>query len=86
MNLMLRIGSNGNDVKKLQTVLNYMHSAPPPLQADGIFGPKTHGAVVHFQKAVQISADGIVGPITAKTLMGVVHGTLTTGKKPGRAR
>jgi len=80
MSLMLRIGSNGNDVRKLQTVLNYLHSATPPLRADGIFGPKTYGAVVHFQKAVKLSADGIVGPITAKALMGVVHGMLTTGK------
>lgn len=80
MSLMLRIGSNGNDVRKLQTVLNYLHSATPPLQVDGIFGPKTYGAVVRFQKAVHLSADGIIGPITAKALMGVVHGTLATGK------
>lgn len=79
MSLMLRIGSNGNDVRKLQTVLNYLHSANPLLQVDGIFGHKTYGAVVHFQKAVHLSADGIVGPITTKALLGAVHSTVTTG-------
>ncbi|MDY6868278.1 MAG: peptidoglycan-binding domain-containing protein [Chloroflexota bacterium] len=80
MSLMLRIGSNGNDVRKLQTVLNYLHSTTPLLQTDGIFGPKTHGAVVHLQKAAHISVDGIVGPITAKALLSAVHGTVKTRK------
>lgn len=49
-------GSKGNDVKYLQTKLK--------IAADGDFGPKTHAAVVAFQKSHGLVADGIVGPKT----------------------
>lgn len=52
----LKLGSKGPDVKMLQTKLG--------LLADGIFGKNTKGAVVAFQKAHNLTADGIVGPKT----------------------
>lgn len=57
----LRIGSQGPDVRELQTILR---AGGAPITADGMFGPKTKGAVVAFQKAAGLSADGIVGAKT----------------------
>ena len=34
------------------------------LQVDGIFGPQTDTAVRGFKQALQITVDGIVGPVT----------------------
>ena len=59
---MLRSGSRGEAVRKLQELLNargYDCGA-----VDGIFGVKTRAAVIAFQKANGLSADGIVGPLT----------------------
>lgn len=52
----LKKGSRGDEVRKLQAKLN--------LKADGIFGPKTELAVKAFQKANDLSVDGIVGAKT----------------------
>ena len=59
----LKQGSTGTDVKNLQSKLinlGYLTG-----KADGIFGRKTTAAVVAFQKANKLKADGIAG---AKTL------------------
>lgn len=52
----LKKGSRGDEVRKLQAKLN--------LEADGNFGPKTELAVKAFQKANDLSVDGIVGAKT----------------------
>lgn len=62
----LRIGSTGTDVVELQTELNSIGYEVGP--ADGIFGWKTQSGVIAFQKAESLTADGIVGPITASAL------------------
>lgn len=63
---LLRVGSTGPDVVQLQTELNYLgYNAGT---ADGIFGTKTKTGVIAFQTAESLSADGIVGPITANAL------------------
>jgi GH25 family lysozyme M1 (1,4-beta-N-acetylmuramidase) len=58
---MLRGGSEGNDVRRLQTVLN---ASGAHLDTDGIYGPKTKAAVEEFQKTHDCMVDGIVGPET----------------------
>ncbi|MDI6763888.1 MAG: extracellular solute-binding protein, partial [Thermodesulfobacteriota bacterium] len=62
----LKKGSKGDVVVALQKSLNQLG-----LKAgaeDGIFGPSTLSAVVNFQKAEGIGADGVVGTITKEKL------------------
>ena len=54
--MILKEGSRGEEVKKLQTSLN--------LKADGIFGSQTKSKVIEFQKENKLTPDGIVGPKT----------------------
>lgn len=63
----LRLGSTGADVVELQSRLNRYMSAG--LKADGVFGPRTEGAVKTFQRDKGLSADGIVGAITWEALL-----------------
>ena len=51
--MLLKIGSKGEDVKKLQEKLG--------LGADGVFGPGTEKAVKKWQIDHDLSADGLVG-------------------------
>jgi peptidoglycan hydrolase-like protein with peptidoglycan-binding domain len=50
-------------------ILNFVMSVQPALAVDGIFGPKTRSRVVAFQSKVNISPDGIVGPVSGKMLL-----------------
>ena len=59
---MLRTGSRGDAVRKLQEMLNARGYTCG--NVDGIFGSKTYAAVLAFQKANDLGADGIVGPLT----------------------
>jgi len=54
----LKKGSKGNLVTYLQNALGVVGDTP------GLFGEKTHLAVVHLQKKNKLIADGIVGPLT----------------------
>ena len=59
---LLRLGSRGSDVIRLQAALNaqgYDCGA-----ADGIFGVKTEAAVRRFQRAQQLAVDGVAGRMT----------------------
>ena len=73
----LRQGSRGQDVITLQYLLNviseYYPSVPRPAQ-DGIFGSGTAQSVMAFQRAVNLSPDGIVGPRTWKALYDTYQG------------
>lgn len=51
--MLLKIGSRGDDVKKLQEKLG--------LSADGVFGPGTEKAVKKWQIDHDLAADGLVG-------------------------
>jgi len=51
--MILKIGSKGEDVKKLQSKLG--------LGTDGVFGPGTESAVKKWQSSNGLTADGIVG-------------------------
>lgn len=55
-------GSDGPAVKSLQTWLTLRGFDPGP--QDGLFGPRTEGAVRAFQRARGLEVDGIVGPQT----------------------
>jgi putative chitinase len=60
--MLLKLGSEGEDVKKLQVKLG--------VDPIGKFGPKTDAAVKAWQSANGLSPDGIVGPATWAKLMG----------------
>lgn len=65
--MILKLGSNGEDVKKIQNKLielGFMIDKPNVIVADGIFGKVTEKAVVDFQKTNKLKADGIVGDKT----------------------
>ncbi|MCO5388732.1 MAG: peptidoglycan-binding protein [Desulfosporosinus sp.] len=65
---LLKMGSSGASVKKLQTRLAAAGFNPGPI--DGIFGSLTRGAVLAFQKSKGLAQDGIVG-IKTWTALGV---------------
>ena len=60
--MLLKTGSKGEDVKKLQEKLG--------LKADGDFGLKTEEAIKTFQTKNGLTPDGIVGPNTWEKIMG----------------
>jgi putative chitinase len=60
--MILKVGSKGEDVKKLQQKLG--------LGADGIFGPGTERAVKKWQIDNDLAADGIVGEGTWDKMFG----------------
>ncbi len=59
---MLKNGSSGDDVVRLQKRLNA--AGFDCGEADGIFGPNTEAALRAFQADAGIAADGIAGPAT----------------------
>jgi putative chitinase len=60
--MLLKNGSKGDDVKKLQEKLG--------VEAIGTFGPKTEAAVKAWQKANGLKDDGVVGDATWSKLFG----------------
>lgn len=59
----LRYGSRGEGVKRLQERLNQSGRAGPELKVDGIFGPLTTASVREFQKDhPPLDVDGTAGP------------------------
>lgn len=65
--MILKVGSTGDDVKKLQAKLG--------LAADGAFGPGTEKAVKAWQAANGLTADGIVGDGTWNKMFSVDNTT-----------
>lgn len=62
---LIELGAEGGQVKNIQRMLN-SHGAG--LREDGAFGPKTDAAVRAFQRANNLTADGIVGRETMAKL------------------
>ena len=56
----LRLGSHGDEVRRLQTALG--------IKADGVFGPGTERALKQWQAGAGLTADGIAGPATFRKL------------------
>lgn len=69
----LKKGSRGNDVKKLQRLLH--------LYEDGIFGKLTEEAVKEFQEAHGLVDDGIVGKKTWEALQKGEKGLVKSRRK-----
>jgi peptidoglycan hydrolase-like protein with peptidoglycan-binding domain len=70
--IQVRRGSTGDAVRGVQEVIKFHQSAStegPPVQVDGIFGPRTDAWIRGFQEAVGTTVDGIVGPITWRALV-----------------
>lgn len=58
----LTVGSQGQDVREVQqklTVLGYFNG-----DIDGVYGQASRAAVIAFQRAQELNADGVVGPQT----------------------
>jgi putative chitinase len=71
--MLLKVGSKGDDVKKLQEKLG--------VEAIGTFGPKTEAAVKDWQKANGLKDDGVVGDATWSKLFGETKPTATVVKE-----
>ena len=63
--MLLKLGAEGEDVKKLQTKLG--------VDPIGKFGPKTEAAVKAWQSEHGLAADGIVGEKTWAVIMGITE-------------
>ena len=65
----LRLGSEGWHVKRLQRMLRARDLFPEAAQIDGDFGEITEAAVKAFQEFADLEPDGIVGPLTWQALV-----------------
>lgn len=82
----LRQGSRGTDVITLQYLLNMAAEFYPyilSVSQDGIFGSGTRQAVIDFQRAMGLTADGIVGTNTWRALYNVYLGVQGNLPSPG---
>jgi putative chitinase len=68
--MLLKVGSTGDDVVKLQKKLG--------VDPVGTFGPKTEAAVKEWQQANGLTADGLVGDATWKKMFGEASESVTT--------
>jgi DNA invertase Pin-like site-specific DNA recombinase/peptidoglycan hydrolase-like protein with peptidoglycan-binding domain len=69
-------------VRSLQRTLRRLGWSPGPI--DGLFGPRTQAAVVRFQRAARLAADGIAGPVTNRALRRAEPRPLRVGAGYGR--
>lgn len=76
-NVPLRLGSTGDDVRTIQIRLNRISddypSIPKIVSADGIFTTDTEEAVRAFQRAFNLTEDGIVGKNTWYTIQRIYN-------------
>ena len=68
----LKIGSNGSDVMKIQAVLKKIGYSI--YKIDGVFGNETKLAVIKFQNNNGLTPDGIIGAETQKILQKYILG------------
>ncbi len=61
-------GEGGSQVREAQCLLRYLHGITAVGEADGIFGPLTHDAVLTFQRREGLDADGVVDARTWSAL------------------
>ena len=80
----MKRGTRGDDVREMQEKLislGYLEEGG----ADGIFGAKTEGAVLAFQKDHALDATGMVGEATGEALKNSAEQEADSAKAPGGA-
>ncbi|MBO7710985.1 MAG: peptidoglycan-binding protein, partial [Lachnospiraceae bacterium] len=78
----MKRGTRGDDVREMQEKLislGYLEEGG----ADGIFGAKTEGAVLAFQKDHALDATGMVGEATGEALKNSAEQEADSAKAPG---
>ncbi len=74
----LRLGSAGEDVRRLQLRLNRISRNYPTItvipETDGFFGVQTESAVRDFQRIFNLAEDGIVGKSTWYKVINIYNG------------
>jgi peptidoglycan hydrolase-like protein with peptidoglycan-binding domain len=65
---LLRRGSTGSEVERLQRDLARLGYTIGSAGVDGVFGNDTEAAVLKFQQDHNLVADGVVGPQTGRAL------------------
>lgn len=78
-------GTQGDDVKNLQTYLNFIatyYPNIPKVTVDGIFGPATRAQVFAFQTEFGLPATGSVGPIVWNRMAQIYDQLVRSGLKP----
>ena len=78
---MLQLGSQGEDVRTLQENLKTLGFGPR--RADGDFGGKTENAVIRFQEAEGLLADGVVGTRTQTAIEKALREHVVEQLSPG---
>lgn len=68
----LKAGDSGAQVRVLQRALASLGFSTGSI--DGQYGPATKDAVARFQRSVQLTADGILGPSTLAALASALKG------------
>ncbi|MCL2388379.1 MAG: peptidoglycan-binding protein [Defluviitaleaceae bacterium] len=74
---LIRVGSRGADVERVQRCLNSLRGRFPSigqLNVDGVFGPITEASVREFQRLFGLNPDGIIGPLSWNALMPECYG------------
>ncbi|MBX3103040.1 MAG: peptidoglycan-binding protein [Bacteroidetes bacterium] len=82
--LPLRQGSSGPRVQQLQQLLTQAGFDPKGI--DGQFGPNTQAAVLAFQRAKGLAADGVVGELTWSALTAQSGASAATGASASLAQ
>ncbi len=77
---LLKNGSTGSDVKKLQQSLIDAGYDVGKTRADGVYGKNTAAAVRQYQRDNGLAVDGIAGPKTMGSMYG--NGSVQTNGKP----
>ncbi len=81
--VVLRLGSDSEDVRLLQQYLNYIagsFTSIPTVDVTGYFGPRTREAVIAFQEQFQLPVNGTVGAITWNAIIDI-YGDLYNGAR-----
>src|SRR5919109_4540393 len=76
------VANDARRVRELQLRLRRLGWSPGPI--DGLFGPRTEAAVVRFQRAAGLAADGIAGSRTGQALRAAKPRPLRVGAGYGR--